>query len=247
MNNIGTFCDQYIGEWLLLKEIRVIYKKIKFAIQHKSAWYQISKQSWTSDVTEYKSAYYNQSFNKTDSSNTPAVLKPSLKAERFRGTQNEAVFHSPCSCQKCGTSARCRHWPLDPDLWARRTAWTHAAWADQMDTQSWTSYTTDAFLQPAGRPRCSPLNSPSLNWLFWRASLELICQEAQPVCCAGECFASHRDSTPGPKRGGHPREAFVLAWDQTRPTNFILLKLAATNPAHCMWGLRMTIGYSMWD
>lgn len=73
-------------------------------------------------------------------------------------------FHSPCSCQMCGTSARCRHWPLDPGLWGRRTVWTHAAWADQMDTQSWTSYTTDAFQRPAGRPRCCSLNSPSLNW-----------------------------------------------------------------------------------
>lgn len=34
-------------------------------IQHKSAWYQISEQSFKSHVTECKeSAYYNQCFNK---------------------------------------------------------------------------------------------------------------------------------------------------------------------------------------
>ncbi len=68
---------------------------------------------------------------------------------------------SPCSCQMCGTSARCRRWPRGRGLVARRTAWTRAGWADPTDTQSWTSCTRGASPPPAGRPQCFLLSYPS--------------------------------------------------------------------------------------
>lgn len=50
-----------------------------------------------------------------------------------------------------------------------------------------------------GAARWIPHHSTE-NWLFWRARLELLCQKSQLVCCAGECFASHRHTTLGSKR-----------------------------------------------
>lgn len=75
---------------------------------------------------------------------------------------------SPCSYRRCGTSVRCKHWPLNRDLGARRTAWTRGALTDPKDTRSWTSCTRGASRRPVDRPRCSLWSSPCLKAFLYQ-------------------------------------------------------------------------------